>query len=319
MNTTVDQSQQEAVFSLCLMAAFADGAKSESERGELKRMAETVLGDKLHAAALYQDVLLGRTTMASAAAALAGGPAASLAYEMAACVCEADDAICNPEKQFLAELRSQLGLKTESATALTAAAQLATAPTEPPPLTAAAPTSETTEKLILNYALLNGALELLPETLATMAIIPMQMKMVYRVGQSHGVQLDRGHIKELAATAGLGLTSQVVEGFARKLLAGVFGKKGMVKSMADQITSSTFSFASTYALGQVADRYYAGGRTMSTAELKSLFEATVAKAQGLHAQYLPKIQDKAANLDLGQLIAEVRSGQSGPAPAAAGL
>jgi uncharacterized protein (DUF697 family)/tellurite resistance protein len=300
------------------MAAFADGANSETERAELKRMAETVLGDKLHAASLYQNVLLGRTTRASAAAALAGGPAAQLAYEMAACVCEADDAVSEPEKRFLADLRSELGLNAENVVAVTAAAgQLATAPLTPPPLPATPPATGATEKLILNYALLNGALELLPESLATMAIIPMQMKMVYRVGLSHGVQLDRGHIKEFAATAGLGLTSQVVEGFARKLLAGVFGKKGMVKNMADQVTSSAFSFASTYALGQVADRYYAGGRSMTTAELKSLFDATVAKARGLHAQYLPQIQEKAANLDLGQLIAEVRSGQHAPEQGAA--
>jgi len=313
MTTTLEPAQQEAVFSLCLMAAFADGANSETERGELKRMAETVLGDKLHATALYQNVLLGRTTMASASAALADGPAAPLAYEMAACVCEADDTVCDAEKRFLTELREQLGLKAEKVPAMPADEEKLA----PPPLPPSPATTETTDKLILNYALLNGALEFLPESLATMAIIPMQMKMVYRVGQSHGVQLDRGHIKEFAATAGLGLTSQVVEGFARKILAGVFGKKGMVKNMADQVTSSAFAFASTYALGQVADRYYAGGRTMTTAELKSLFDTTVAKARGLHEQYLPQIQEKAASLDLGQLIAEVRSGQNAPGSAGA--
>lgn len=311
MSTTLEPTQQEAIFSLCLMAAFADGANSETERGELKRMAETVLGDKLHAAAVYQNVLLGRTSMASAATALAGGPAAPLAYEMAACVCEADDTVCDAEKQFLTELRRQLGLKAEKEPARPEGAEELT----PPPLPSSPATAEATDKLILNYALLNGALEFLPESLATMAIIPMQMKMVYRVGQSHGVQLDRGHIKEFAATAGLGLTSQVVEGFARKLLAGVFGKKGLAKSMADQVTSSAFSFASTYALGRVADRYYAGGRTMTTAELKSLFDTTVAQARGLHQQYLPQIQEKAASLDLGRLIAEVRSGQDAPGSA----
>jgi hypothetical protein len=53
------------------------------------------------------------------------------------------------------------------------------------------------DKMILNYAILNGALELLTDSLATMAIIPLQMKMVYRIGKAHGYELDRGHIKEL--------------------------------------------------------------------------------------------------------------------------
>ena len=70
--------------------------------------------------------------------------------------------------------------------------------------------------MILNYAILNGALELLPESLATMAIIPLQMKMVYRVGMSHGFELDRGHIKDFIATLGVGLTSQYVEQIGRK-------------------------------------------------------------------------------------------------------
>ena len=59
--------------------------------------------------------------------------------------------------------------------------------------------------MILNYAILNGALELLPESLATMAIIPLQMKMVYRIGKTYGFELDRGHIKDFLATAGVGI------------------------------------------------------------------------------------------------------------------
>ena len=51
--------------------------------------------------------------------------------------------------------------------------------------------AEEQDSVILNYAILNGALELLPDTLASMAIIPLQMKMVYRIGKSYGYELDR--------------------------------------------------------------------------------------------------------------------------------
>ena len=62
-----------------------------------------------------------------------------------------------------------------------------------------------------------------PQSLASMAIIPLQMKMVYRIGKAHGFELDRGHIKDLLATLGVGLTSQYVEQFGRKLLGGLLG------------------------------------------------------------------------------------------------
>src|ERR1044072_3047760 len=76
------------------------------------------------------------------------------------------------------------------------------------------------DKYILNHAIVNGAVELLPQSLATMAIIPLQMKLVYRIGQSYGYEMDRGFIKEFLATVGVGLTSQYVEQVGRKLLGG---------------------------------------------------------------------------------------------------
>ena len=57
------------------------------------------------------------------------------------------------------------------------------------------------DRSILNYAILNGALALLPQSWASMAIIALPIKMVYRVGLAHGVSLDQGHIKEFIAAA----------------------------------------------------------------------------------------------------------------------
>src|SRR6266566_5256826 len=48
------------------------------------------------------------------------------------------------------------------------------------------------DRMILNTAILNGALEIMPHTLATMAIIPVQMRMVYQIGKRRGYELDRG-------------------------------------------------------------------------------------------------------------------------------
>jgi len=61
----------------------------------------------------------------------------------------------------------------------------------PRPPMAQASSAEDQDRMILNCAIVNGALELLPDTLASMAIIPLQMKLVYRIGKSYGYKLDR--------------------------------------------------------------------------------------------------------------------------------
>ena len=84
------------------------------------------------------------------------------------------------------------------------------------------------DQTILNAAITNGALELLPETLSTMAIIPLQMRLVYRIGQAYGYELDSGHVKDFLATVGVGLTSQYLEQAGRKLLGGLLGAMALM-------------------------------------------------------------------------------------------
>jgi uncharacterized protein (DUF697 family) len=164
------------------------------------------------------------------------------------------------------------------------------------------------DRTILNAAILNGALELLPETLSTMAIIPLQMKLVYGIGKAYGYELDSGHVKDFLATAGVGLTSQYLEQAGRKLLGGVLRSigGGMLGGLGKQAVSSGMSFASTYAIGYVAKRYYSGGRTLSAATLREAFDSVVREAQGLRTQYLPAIEEKARSLDAGKVLDLVR-------------
>ena len=175
------------------------------------------------------------------------------------------------------------------------------------PVQAAVPQTEL-DKSILNYAVLNGALELLPQSWASMAIIPLQVKMVYGIGKAHGVELDQGHIREFIAAVGVGLTSQYLEQFGRKLLGGLFGKIAgrTLGGMGSAATGVAFSFATTYALGQVARRYYGGGRVMSTELLRAAFQDLLGPAKQLQSQYLPQIQQKASTLNPTDIMAMAR-------------
>jgi uncharacterized protein (DUF697 family) len=141
-----------------------------------------------------------------------------------------------------------------------------------------------------------------------MAIIPLQIRMVYGIGKAHGVELDQGHIKEFIAAAGVGLTSQYLEQFGRKLLGGLLGKAAgkTFGKIGRAATGMALSFATTYALGQVAKRYYAGGRTMSTALLQETFQSLLTPAKQLQQQYLPQMEHKAQSLDMGQVMSLAR-------------
>ncbi|MFM9883680.1 MAG: YcjF family protein [Burkholderiales bacterium] len=326
----MNPEQQKSILAIALLAAFADGGKDDRERERIRQLAESLASEAgtPDLIRLYQDVLLKRVTVASAGAALGEPDHRQLAYEMAVCVCDADGAQNDTERRFLVELKAALGLDVaqtatveREAEALadvplvesSAAAAAAPRPDQgavPGAVVAAAPNVSEAEidKSILNHSILNGALELLPQSWASMAIIPLQIKMVYRIGQAHGVELDKGHIKEFLATVGVGLTSQYLEQIGRKLLSGLLGRAAgrMAGSIGGAATGVAFSFATTYALGQIAKHYYAGGRQMSTAVLQDTYRNLLGPAKQLQAQYLPQIEQKASTIDATQIMALVR-------------
>ena len=301
---------QKAILAIALHAAFADGVKDDREREEVRRMAESLASatEAIDLRALYQDVLLKRLSVDQAVASLRDEGLRQYAYEMALCVCEADGRTTDAERQFLTRLQNSLGLGDGQARDIERTVDPFVTPVGAVTAPAVSRNDAELDKSILNYALLNGALELLPQSWASMAIIPLQVKMVYGIGQAHGVNLDQGHIKEFIAAAGVGLTSQYLEQFGRKLLGGLLGKMAgkTVGRMGGAATGIAFSFATTYALGQVAKRYYAGGRVMSTDLLRDTFQSLLGPAKQLQTQYLPQIQQKAATLDAGQVMAMVR-------------
>ena len=336
--------QQQALLTIALLAAFADGNKADAEREEIRRIADSLSTQEgaPNLSRLYQDVLLKRVQLGSAVEKLTDSSHRQLAYEMAVCVCDADGKQSTAEHAFLIDLRRQLAVDNQEAQAFEAQADeladlepalaakaAAAAPVAASPSAALAPAlvpavaaasaaasfdaapavnEVELDKSILNYALLNGALELLPQSWASMAIIPLQIKMVYAIGKSHGVSLDQGHIREFIAAAGVGLTSQYIEQFGRKLLGGLLGKVAgrAIGGIGSAGAGMAMSFATTYALGHLAKRYYAGGRVMNTQLLRETYQGLLAPAKQLQTQYLPQIREKASTLDAGQVMAMVR-------------
>ena len=305
----MNEAEQRAIFTIALMAAWADGMNDDHERAVVEKLMGGLGGTTIDTTALYQDLLQRKPPLAEVVKPLVTLPSRQLAYETAVGVVHADGATSAPEATFLTNLATALALPAPATqTYIQAANAIATAPVAvaaPSATTRAAPDKAQLDQSIVNAAITNAALELLPESLASMAIIPLQMKLVYRIGQAYGFELDGNSVKDFLATLGVGLTAQYLEQFGRKLLGGLLGgiAGGIGRSIGNQAASSGMAFASTWALGQVAREYYAGGRTLDAAKLRAAFGPLLDQAKELGTRYAGEIQQRARTIDLSNLPA----------------
>lgn len=329
----MDNQQAKSILTVALMAAFADGLKDERERESIRNLAGSFGAEaSIDLTALYREVLLARPNLAEVVRPLDTQGLRQYAYEMAVGVVNADGSQNSDEAAFLAGLAAALQLPTTTAESVaqqaSAMAEAALAPTTPvaPPgvvTAASAPTAVAgtvlgkanvsdaeMDQAILKASITNAALELLPESIASMAIIPLQLRLVYRIGKAYGYEMDSSNAKDFIATLGVGLTSQYVEQIGRKLLGGLLGGLGggLGRSLGRQAASSGLTFATTYAIGRVAQRYYAGGRTLDAAALKATFTSLLAEARGLAPQYQSRIEQAAQTIDTRKLVEMVKQG-----------
>ena len=309
----VNEAERKSIVGVCVLAAFADGMQSEVERKEISNLVERFRAEGVDVSDLYRAALGGTQRLSDLVKNVASAEGKSLAYEMAACICNSDGALNAAERQFLEKLQREMNLDPAVAASFRDDSErLQAGALEGPPVLArmGGVSKESTEhdEMILNRAILAGSLELMPQRLATMAIVPIQMRLVYSIGKSYGYELDWGHAKEFLATVGVGMASQVVEGYVSKLV-GTMTKKFVGKfvgGLLTQATESAFAFATTYALGHAAKAYYSSGRTLSTEQLRGIFSAMLQKGQSMKGQFAGQIAQKTSSLNVKDFLPFVK-------------
>lgn len=315
--------EREAIAAICLMASMADGTPSDAEQRRLQEALGQLGGVD---PAVFQRVMMRTTTLEDEARRINDPELKRRCYELAVGVCDSDGASSEREQAFLAKLAGALGVPagearqtvqaTDELVDLTldnsAPAGAAAGVAGGAAAVASAPQVDVVGKQaddsIMTYAALNAGLELLPQSLATVAVVPLQVKMVHKIGTLYGYKLDASSIKEFIATVGAGLSGQFVESYARRFLGSLAGKYlgKTAGKIVEKSTGPLMTFATTYALGQVAKSYYAGGRRLSMSDLQRTFAGKVEEAKGIFARKEPEIRAQAAKLDPAKIMSVLR-------------
>jgi uncharacterized protein (DUF697 family) len=293
----MDTRDAETIIAIASLAALADGNQDDAERASIAEAA-TRLG--LSPSAAPQGA---SASLDSLAGALSGEEARRAAYDTAAAVCYADGTPNANEATFLEDLQRALHLSNgpDAAAATAAVVSTASAPSATPP-------AGDLDSVILDQAIVTTACEILPDRLANMAILPLQLRLVYTIGQRHGQQLDVSQVKDLAAALGIGAAAQVMETMVRKTLGGIAGGLlgGLLGRAGGMAAGAVVTFSATYALGHAADQYYAQGRRLSTADLRALFARFQTEARDMFPRVENRVRTLASSTSLTGLMGEIR-------------
>jgi tellurite resistance protein/uncharacterized protein (DUF697 family) len=311
-------AEARAIVAIGTLAALADGSHDSDERAQLNTAARALGLDD--AESVIARATAGELKPAMLAADLSTPASRQLAYDTAVAICQANGWRNPSESAFLRELAVTLGADTAPAAravapdldAVSAAVGTPVEPGQQTSNTSGSATPSALDQHILDQAMLTAALELLPDRLANLGILPLQLRLVQRIGQHHGQTLDASQVKDLAAVLGIGAAAQVLEKVVRRSLGGLAGGLlggalggllgGTAGQAAGMASGMAVTFAATYALGHAADQYYAQGRQLSTADLKALFTRFSKDAETIFPRVEQRIRDLARSNQLSQLV-----------------
>ena len=177
---------------------------------------------------------------------------------------------------------------------------------------ASTPTSSDLNTHILDQAILSAALELLPDRLANLGILPLQLRLVHQIGARHGQTMNASQVKDLAAAFGIGAAAQIMEKVVRNTLGGLAGMLGrgalgsllggLAGNAAGFAAGASVTFATTYALGHAAEQYYAQSRSLSTTDMKALFARLQSDATTIFPTVEARVRELSRSGNVGAVL-----------------
>ena len=164
-------------------------------------------------------------------------------------------------------------------------------------------TSEVTSDIV-KYSVLTGVLGSFPVpglAIATdLAVVAVQVKLVRDIGQRWGHTVDKQAAVSLLGGLGLGTAARIAVSNLAKFVP-VWGS----------VVGATAAFASTWALGKVADKYFEHGMKTDKTTLKADFESALAEGRQAFVAQKEQIEAYSAQHEpaLTTLYAELTAGK----------
>lgn len=302
--------ENEAIASLKILAAVAraDGTVHHDERKSLAAALESLELDK----PIAVEELLGTDEgidVLDELRHLKSPEAREQIYRSAFFMAYADGTCTKEEQAILDLVAAETGVTPEARSALERLFVPAAERTSLLPVRARAIEDTETraahvKKEILKYSAITAVLGAFPIpglAIATdLGVIALQVKMVRDIAQYWGHSLDRDAAKSMLYGMGLGTGARLAVNNLAKLLPGWGSAVG-----------ATTSFASTYALGKVIDKFFAAGAKDDIAGLKTDFKAAEKEGKATYAEHKTEVaaQGEAAKTTLAALTADLNAGK----------
>lgn len=302
-------SAAEAVASLKILAAVAraDGSVHNDERKSLAAALESLPLEK----PIAVDELLGTDQpidVKAELARLASPEAREQIYRSAFFMAWADNSCTKEEQALLDLIAAETNVTPEQRTSLERlfvpqAERTSLLPTKAKPIQDADARAAHVKREVLKYAALTAVLGAFPIpglAIATdLGVIALQVKMVRDIGQYWGHALDRNAAKSMLYGMGLGTGARLAVNNLAKLLPGWGSAVG-----------ATTSFASTYALGKVIEKFFAADAKVDITVLKTEFKVAEKEGKATYAEHEDEIAAEAveSKQTLSKLTAELKDG-----------
>jgi uncharacterized protein (DUF697 family)/uncharacterized tellurite resistance protein B-like protein len=296
-------TEQEAVASLRILVAVAqaDGQIHEEEK---KSIAGALEGISLPAGTTA-DTLLAETIDVDAQLALLTSPAARGEIWKSAFAMANADGSCSPEEQKLLDViaeKTQVTAEQKSFfTKLLAEGKDTVLPSNIQAVTDPEKRAKEVRNDILKYSAFTAILGAFPlPVVGEIAVLGIQLKMIRDIGQYWGHTVDKNAAKSMLYGLGLGTGARMAVNSLAKLVPGWGSAVG-----------ATTSFAATFALGKVMEKFFAEDAKGDVAALKTFFKSAEKEGKAAYAEQKDDIAKKQSDnkAALEQLSADLKDGK----------
>ena len=272
----------------CVRALFAV-AKADGRITDKEMIALTAAIEALPASGDLQRYLTENQNIDELLAQVKSPAAREQLWQSAYAMVHADGATGGPdEKRLLDKMRTAFELeeaKVSTTTRLMDEAKDTLLPSNIEPIADPDRRQKEVGQDVLKYSVLSAVLGAFPVpgiAIATdLAIVALQVKLVRAVGQYWGHKGDKEAAKTLLGGLGLGTGARIAVSNIAKLVP-VWGSA----------FGATSAFATTWALGKIANRYFEGGRRADLGELKKEMKAVEKEGKEVYANQKELIESK---------------------------